>query len=174
MQGCHVYYGNTVQSGEHVTPGLSSFLEKRAPAQPAPRVQTHSFPRRLRGGRERRERTTLAVGFFVAQPENREGFEETLGSWRINQQNVWSTTGESRCCPAQWRRKLVCVGSSCSPGHQSTLPVNCLRHTHFKFCITIGIFSCLRFFFFLTIKVSLLYIDLMFITLWYTFLSVVL
>lgn len=74
-----MYYGNTVQSGEHVTPGLSSFLEKRAPAQPAPRVQTHSFPRRLRGGRERRECTTLAVGFFAAQLENREGVRGDAG-----------------------------------------------------------------------------------------------
>lgn len=38
--------------------------------------------------------------------------EEILGSWWINRQTVWSRKGESRCCPAEWRGRLVCVKSS--------------------------------------------------------------
>lgn len=42
--------------------------------------------------------------------------------------------------------------SLCWEQLQSWPPVNYLCHSHFKFCITIGIFSCLRVFFFLNNK----------------------
>lgn len=71
--------------------------------------------------------------------------EETLGSWRINRQTVWSTTGGSRCCPAEGRGKLVCVrsswGSRLDDFLASYLVGGHTQNTLFKFSVNIGIFS---------------------------------